>query len=171
MGEQQPDTAHRVFVSYIDKSREFYLAQAFGNPYRWACHSDAPFAPLARPLAECRVGLVTTASLVHEGGTLDPLARPRKTVYAAPASPPPEQLFTQDLAWDKEATHTKDVDSFLPFRALAAFAAEGRVGSLSPRFYGVPTEYSQRRTVEQDGPAVLEYCRDDGVDACILVAL
>ena len=34
MTEQAP-TDHRKFVSYIDKSREFYLAQDYGNPYRW----------------------------------------------------------------------------------------------------------------------------------------
>ena len=45
------DPAHRMFVSYIDKSREYYLARGYGNPYRWAHHDDAPFTPPAKPLA------------------------------------------------------------------------------------------------------------------------
>ena len=56
------DAAHRVFVSYIDRTREFYLAQGYEKPYRWACFDDAPFCPLPKPLAECRLTLVTTAS-------------------------------------------------------------------------------------------------------------
>ena len=40
---------HRIFVSYIDKSREYYLAQGFTNPYRWASHGAAPFAALRSP--------------------------------------------------------------------------------------------------------------------------
>ena len=32
------DPSHRIFVSYIDKSREYYLARGYGNPYRWAHH-------------------------------------------------------------------------------------------------------------------------------------
>ena len=53
------DPTQRGFVSYIDKSREFYLAKGYGNPYRWASNPDAPFTPLTKPLAESRVALVT----------------------------------------------------------------------------------------------------------------
>ena len=47
----------------------------------------------------------------------------------------------------------------------------GRIGSLAARFHGVPTEYSQRRTIEQDGPEILRRCREDEVDAALLVPL
>ena len=53
---------------------------------------------------------------------------------------------------------------------MSALAA-GRLGSLSPRYYGVPTEYSQRRTIEQDAPAILELLRKDQVDVALLVPL
>jgi hypothetical protein len=33
---------HRTCVSYIDKSREYYAARGYANPYRWACFDDAP---------------------------------------------------------------------------------------------------------------------------------
>jgi hypothetical protein len=168
--EQVVNPAYRVFVSYIDKSREYYLAQAFGNPYRWAHNQDSPFTPLEKPLAESRIGLVTTATLTDDHAT-PAEDRPPKVAYAAPVDPLPAALYTMDLAWDKEATHTDDLDSFFPAQRLAEAAASGRIGSVSPRFYGVPTEYSQRRTNEVDAAAVLEFCRDDGVDAAILVAL
>ena len=84
---------------------------------------------------------------------------------------PPERLFTDDLAWDKEATHTRDVESFLPIRSLRALADQGRIGSAAPRFHGVPTDYSQRRTIEQDAPGILARCREDAVDAALLVPL
>ncbi len=86
-------------------------------------------------------------------------------------STPPERLFTDDLAWDKEATHTNDVESFLPIRRLQEFAAQGRIGSVAARFHGVPTDYSQRRTIEQDAPEVLARCREDAVDIALLVPL
>ena len=62
------DPTQRGFVSYIDKSREFYLAKGYGNPYRWASNPDAPFTPLAKPLAESRVALVTTAARICRAG-------------------------------------------------------------------------------------------------------
>ena len=48
---------------------------------------------------------------------------------------------------------------------------EGRIGGLAPRFHGVPTEYSQRKTLEEDAPQVLARLRDDGADAAILCPL
>jgi len=163
--------AYRTFVSYIDRTREFYAAQGYGQPYRWARFDDVPFEPLAKPLAASCVTLVTTASPWQNQEVRDGVLRGDKQVWSGDASAPPERLFTDDLAWDKGATHTNDIESFLPLRQLAAFAAEGRVGSVAARFHGVPTEYSQRRTIEEDAPEVLRRCREDGVDVALLVPL
>jgi hypothetical protein len=160
----------RIFVSYIDKSREYYLAQGDGNPYRWAYHRDAPFAGLRTPLARARVGLVTTAAPLDGEADPKPGSIP-KVVFASPVEPPPARLYTRHHSWDKEATHTDDLDSFAPINRLREAAAAGRIGSLAPRFYGIPTEYSQRKTNEIDAPEVLRLCREDRVDAAILVAL
>jgi hypothetical protein len=162
--------AYRSYVSYIDRSREYYAAQGYSQPYTWACHDDAPFTPLKKPLSECRVGLVTTA------GKMDTEAerqgrRKTRDLYAMAANPAPTRMFTADLFWDKVATHTDDVESFLPLNRLAEYASGGRIGSVSARFYGVPTEYSQGKTTSRDAPKILEWCREDGVDAMLLSAL
>ncbi|MDD4998322.1 MAG: glycine/sarcosine/betaine reductase selenoprotein B family protein, partial [Syntrophales bacterium] len=78
---------------------------------------------------------------------------------------------TDDLSWDKQATHTDDVDSFLPLHRMSDMAAAGRIGSLSPRFYGVPTDYSQSNTIQRHAPQILAWCRQDGVDAVLLAGL
>jgi hypothetical protein len=162
---------HRSFVSYIDRTREFYAAQGYPEPYVWARHADAPFAPLVKPLASSRVALITTASPWQERAPVDGVLRGGKQVWSGSTSAPPERLFTDDLAWDKEATHTRDVESFLPIRRLQDFAARGRIGGVAPRFHGVPTDYSQRRTREQDAPEILARCREDLVDVALLVPL
>jgi hypothetical protein len=107
---------------------------------------------------------------VDDAAGLDPESIP-KVVYAAPLEPPPRRLYTDHRSWDKEATHTNDLDSFAPINRLREAAGAGRIASLSPRFYGIPTEYSQRKTNDVDAPEVLRLCRQDGVDAAILVAL
>ena len=163
--------AFRSFVSYIDRTREFYQAQGYEKPYRWARHDDAPFTPVARPLAESRVTVVTTASEWRNQKACEGVLRGAKQVWSGPSATPPERLFTDDLAWDKQATHTDDVESFLPLGQLAAFSSEGRIGSLAKRFHGVPTDYSQRRTIEQDAPEILRRCREDAVDVALLVPL
>ena len=162
---------YRNTVSYIDRTREFYGAQGYDKPYAWATHDGAPFTPLSRPLSESRVTVVTTASEWRNQEVKDGVLRGAKQVWSGTTAEPPERLFTDDLAWDKGATHTEDVESFLPIRALAAFAAEGRIGPLAERFHGVPTDYSQRLTIEQDAPEILRRCREDEVDVALLVPL
>jgi len=166
-----PGITHRTFVSYIDRTREYYGAQGYEKPYVWARHTGAPFAALAKSLAQSRVALLTTASPWREDKPVDGVLRGSKQVWSGPTSAPPERLYTDDLAWDKQATHTRDVESFLPIRRLQELVVAGRIGSVAPRFHGVPTDYSQRRTTLQDAPEILARCREDEVDVALLVPL
>lgn len=164
-------TTHRTHVSYIDRTRAYYAALGYERPYQYAHHTDAPFARLDKPLSECRAALVTTASPWND----DPAARPkpfeRRSVWAGDTASLPERLFTENLAWDKESTHTDDVQTFLPLEHLKAHARAGRIAEVGPRFYGVPTEYSQSRTTREDAPAIEAMCREDEVDVVLLAAL
>ncbi|MEO1934386.1 MAG: hypothetical protein ABGX04_06320 [Myxococcales bacterium] len=162
---------HRSFISYIDRTRRFYKAQGYDRPYRWAHHADVPFTELVKPLGESRVAIVTTASPFdsveeREGGRHE-----SKSVWSGETQTTPDRLYTDDLAWDKESTHTNDVESFLPLSALRSLQKEGRIKSIAPRFHGVPTDYSQRRTIEQDAPEIVARCIDDGADIALLVPL
>jgi hypothetical protein len=171
MGARDADTTHRTFVSYIDRTREFYSALGYGKPYRWSRFADVPFARLAKPLSECRLTLVTTASPLRDSPPDAGDLRGSKEVWSGSTDTLPERLYTDDLAWDKDATHTDDVNSFLPIRSLQEHAAAGRIGGLAARFHGVPTDYSQRRTIERDAPEILRRCREDGADAALLSPL
>jgi D-proline reductase (dithiol) PrdB len=158
------DPTHRTFVSYIDKSRDYYLARGYRNPYRWACFDEVPFTPLNRALSQSVVTLITTA---HEG-----VGAPSfRSAYSMPSEPAPIRLSTDGLFWDRLATHTEDLDSFFPVHRLEEYVRDGCIGRLAPRLHGVPTEYSQRKTVEHDAPEVLRRCQEDCVDAALLVPL
>ncbi len=79
-------------------------------------------------------------------------------------------MATDHLSWHKEATHTDDVGSFLPLEHLEALATSGVIGSAAPRFVGIPTIYSQRRTMTW-AEEVLGVLREDDVDVAVLVPL
>ena len=164
-------TAYRVFVSYIDKSRDYYAAQGYECPYRWAHNDESPFAPLAKPLSESRLGIVTTALDGSIPDDVDADTLPLGSTYAATLDPIPERLYTRSLSWAKESTHTDDLDSYFPIHRLQELVAAGGLGSISPRFYGVPTEYGQRISREVDAPQLLELMNQDEVDVALLVPL
>ena len=159
----------RSHVSYIDKSREYYQAQGYEQAYRWAAFDDVPFARLTTPLESCNVGVVTTSFLHYHDSAFGAPATD-KQVYHHPVDQVPERMFTDDLSWDKTATNTDDTESFLPLTTLAGLAADGVIGSLNHRFFGVPTEYSQRKT-GLDADRIVEWSAEDGVDIALLVPL
>lgn len=154
-------------IRYIERTRHYYRAMGYARDYVWATHQDVPFARLGKPLAQARIGLVTTAT-PPDLSNRD--AQGIRHVWSGAVQPAPETLVT-DMAWDKESTHTRDRGSYLPIEAAAALAAEGTIAGLAPRFHGVPTEYSHRKTMAEDAPEVLARLRADGADAAVLSAL
>ena len=154
-------------VGYMERTRLYYRALGYKADYQWAHNETAPFTRLAKPLTEAHIALLTTASPL-DGSNKD--AKGWRHVWSAPVDPAPDALDTSDLAWDRETTHTNDRESFLPL-AAAALAREDRFAGLTPRFHGVPTEYSIRKTLAQDAPEVLARLREDGADAAILCAI
>ena len=154
-------------VRYIDRTREYYRALGYDKDYVWAHHEEVPFVRLARPLREARIGLVTTA---HPPDKSNHDEKGVRHVWSGNVDPLPE-LNTDNLAWDRESTHTRDRESFLPIEAVQGWIREGLVGELAPRFHGAPTGYSQKKTNEVDAPEILKRLREDRVDAVLLSAL
>jgi D-proline reductase (dithiol) PrdB len=62
-----------------------------------------------------------------------------------------------------------DSNCWFPLPALRRAVAAGRIGALTPRFHGVPTNRSQRHTLDVDAPEVLARCQADGADVALLV--
>ena len=152
-------------VPYMERTRLYYEAQGFEKPYRWAQNRSSPFTAPAKPISESVLTLITTAALYEREAT------ERRDVMSAPLSPPPSRLFANDLAWDRNATHLEDLNSFFPADHLTELVAAGRIGKLAARFHCVPTDYSQRCTTETDAPEILSRCREDSVDAVLLVPI
>jgi hypothetical protein len=158
-------TGSDATIGYMERTRLYYRALGYANDYVWSHYDDVPFAHLSRPLAESRIGVVTTSS---PGDRTNRDKAGRKHVWSGAVAPPPETWFTDDLAWDKESTHMRDRESFLPLATLAGLAGEGLFAGLTPHFHGVPTDYSQRRTLDEDAPALLNLLRDERADGVLL---
>ena len=160
-------------VRYMDRTREYYADRGYDKAYRWARHDDAPFAPLATPLAEARVGLLTTSELAvrFDPETEDnPIVEAGfRSAYAIPGDLPVERYYSRTRSYDRHATHLDDVNAFFPVERLREAAAAGRIGSLPGRFYGAYNNYSQRKVLEEEAPKALGMARADAIDAAILV--
>jgi D-proline reductase (dithiol) PrdB len=164
---------HDVPIPYMQRTRDYYQVLGF-SPYRWAHFVDVPFAPLRTPLALARVALITTAAPfqpeVGDQGPGAPYNAGAKfyKVYSVPTESLPD-LRISHVGYDRLHTSAEDISTYLPLARLKEAVAAGRIGVLGPRLHGAPTNRSQRVTIEVDNPELLRRCREDDVDAAVLV--
>ena len=164
---------HDVSIRYIDRTRDYYQLLGFA-PYRWAHHVDVPFTRLAKPLDRARVALITTAAPFQPGlgdqGPGAPYNAAAKfyQVYSISTESEPD-LRISHIGYDRLHTHAKDINSYFPLARLKEATAAGRIGALTARVQGSPTNRSRRVTTDQDAPELLHRVREDGADAVLLV--
>jgi len=158
-------------VRYIDRTRDYYLSQGYEKPYVWAHFDEVPFTPLKKPLADCRIALVSTSDIAVRGGDDEGKHSEQLfvgNVYSIPTDTPVEQLYSHQEHYDVHATSLDDPNSYFPITRLREAASEGLIGGVTARAHGIYTAYSHRRTLENDAPEVLKRCREDGADAVVL---
>jgi hypothetical protein len=165
---------HDVPVQYMQRTREYYLALGYSNPYRWAHYADVPFTPPVKPLAASRIALITTAAPFQpDKGDQGPGARYNAAakfykVFSEPSDAVPD-LRISHVGYDRKHTRAEDPNTWLPLAQLQHAVKAGRIGALAPRLHGAPTNRSQKVTIETDAPEILARCREDGADVAVLV--
>jgi len=162
-------------VAYIARTREYYQALGYGAPYRWAHFDNVPFTPLAKPLSECRIALVTTAALYQAnkgdqgpGAVYNAAAKfYRGYVHSIDGAP---DVRISHIAYDRKHTTAEDINTWFPLAQMKRAADDGRIGAVTENFYGFPTNRSHETTRSQDCPDLLAHLQEDKADAAILVA-
>jgi D-proline reductase (dithiol) PrdB len=150
-------------IAYIQRTRERYAQYP---PYRWAYNTDAPWTPLAKPIRDCRVAVVSS------GG------------FYLPSQPPFED---NDLSYRLIPTDTKladlrvyhhgyrdddadrDANCVFPLDRLREFAQAGVIGALADVAVTFVMTYLARRDVNERGPAIAADLARHGVDAALCV--
>lgn len=161
-------------IAYLQRIRDYYAALGYGEPYRWAHYADVPFTPLGKPLAQCRLALITTAAPYRpENGDQGPgapynAAAKFFSVYSGDVEKD-HDLRISHVAIDRKHTTGEDLGSYFPLAQLRRARSEARIGSLAARFHGAPTNRSQHHTLSVDCADLVRRCSEDGADAAILV--
>ena len=155
-------------VEYIPRIRENYARLGY-KPYNWVVNADTPpWAPLSKPLSQCRLGLAASGGIYATGQVAfhyrdDSSLREIRT-----------DLDTRDLrathfAYDLTDART-DPKVVFPLDPMRRLVRERFLGSLASRFHtfmgGI---YSARRVTEELAPALAARFREDAVDAVLLV--
>jgi len=160
-------------IAYMQRVRAYYLALGYNNPYQWAHYSEVPFAPLRQPLSESRVALVTTAAPYNAnagdqgpGAAYNGAAKFFAT-YEFDINSSPDLLISH-IAYDRQHNEAQDNNTWLPIEQLKLAHDEGLI-KLSQLGFGLPTNRSQRVTIEKDCPDLLYRVQQASVDAVVFV--
>ena len=161
-------------IRYIERTRSYYLGLGYENPYVWAHYIDVPFTPLKKPLAQSVLGLITTAvphdpSKGHQGQGAPYNAAAKFYQPYQQSSEGSVDLRIAHVGVDRKNANMEDGNCWFPLNAAKRALAAGRIGRVSANFYGLPTNRSQRHTLESDAPRVLEMMQADGVDVAVLI--
>ncbi len=161
-------------VRYIERTRNYYLGLGYETPYVWAHYIDVPFAPLQKPLKHSILGLVTTA--VPFDASKGPQGPGAPYNAAAKFYDPYTRSIDEDadlriahVGIDRRNANMQDSNCWFPLGAAKRAATNARIRSLSKQFYGLPTNRSQRHTLEIDAPLILSKLREDHVDVAVLI--
>ena len=156
-------------IEYITRIRENYARLGY-KPYAWMDKRSEPppWAPLTKPLAECRLGLVASGG-IYVSGQVAFHWRDDTTFREVPTDVPTAELRATHFAYDLTDAR-RDPNVVFPIDTLRRLVAERVVGSLAEAAYtfmgGI---YSARRVAEELAPRLTERLRSARVDAALLV--
>lgn len=153
---------------------EFSLPiRLFLKAYSWHRIDPIPFAKLAKPLAECRLALVSSAGFIAPGQpAFDASVKGGDTSFREI----PDDVRTAELVESHRSEtfdHSgirRDPNLAFPIDRIREMAGEGRIGSVNRRhlsFMGSIT--APLRLIRESAPRMATVLAEDGVDAALLV--
>lgn len=170
----------------IELARE-YQVRAYTGPEgeHSPTYPQAPFARLRRPLAESRLGLISSSGHFVEGHDPQPFGVASMTQEEAthrildflreapqlseiPIGTASDRLRVRHGGYDVRAAQ-KDPNVVFPIDRLRELRSAGRIGELPELLYSFVGAAAQTRLLKETGPQWVERFKQDQLDAVLLV--
>lgn len=158
-------------VEYIKAITERYQNLGYA-PYRWYYADAAPaFAPMTKPLSECRVGMLSTSG-AYVAGQVAYHYKDDTSTRAIPKDTAAGMLRFAHITENYLESPRKDPNCILPLEAMRRLETEGFIGELAADVYScMGGIYSQRRVQEELIPELVQRFQDQAVDVVYLVPM
>ena len=160
-------------LKYLDRSRQYYSELGYA-PYKWSQFTDVPFTRLKAPIVDSRITLISTAGpniptagAQGPGADYNAKAKFFKT-FTLPKAPTPD-LRISHLSYDRKHCMADDPRTWLPMQSLQSAKQKSLIGQITGEVICLPTNRSQRVTVQQDCPEVVAHCLRLKTDVALLV--
>src|SRR5262245_25862037 len=155
-------------ADYIAETRRLYDSLGYES-YRWAERPEpAPWAPIRRPLAECRVGVIASGG-IYRAGQIAFHHRDDTSIRVIGRDTPTAELRATHFAYDLTDARA-DPNCVFPIDTLRDLAGDGMIGELADELYtfmgGI---YSTRKVDEIVAPLLVDLVGRQHPDIVLLV--
>ena len=160
-----------MHVEYMSSIAERY--SKLGYPiYQWYhAEKGPPFVPLEKPLAECRIGVLSTSGAYVVGQTAY-YYKDDTSTRTIPKNTPKDRIHFSHITENYLENPRRDPDCMVPLKALRRLQDEGTIGEVAPEIFScMGGIYSQRRVREELAPTVLNAYRAQNIDAAFLIPM
>jgi D-proline reductase (dithiol) PrdB len=157
-------------IRYVERLNAHYARQGF-PPYRWAVHETAPFTPLRKPLAACRVSMLTSGGVSRcAAPAWNPDARNDLRLDAIAADARSDDFQIHDSYYDHRDAD-RDLNCVFAIDRLRELAREGVIRDVAPRLWSgfMGRIYTRSAVVNEAAPALARELEKDRVDLFVLV--
>ena len=158
-------------VKYMDAIRQRYEKLGY-KAYRWfVAEDDPPWASLDKPIAQSRLGLLSTSGAYALGQTAYHY-KDDSSIREIDNTTPSADLRFSHITENYLVDPKRDPNCILPLDTLRRLRDAGTIGALAEKVFScMGGIYSQRRAREETAPALLEAFRRQQVDCALLVAM
>jgi D-proline reductase (dithiol) PrdB len=149
-------------IAYIPRTRERYRNYP---PYRWVVNHEAPWTPLAKPIRDCTVGLISSGGFYVDGQP--PFGENDASIRLVPMGTRRDDLRIYHHGY-RDDDADRDPNCVFPLERLRELAAAGEIGGLSDAAVSFVMSYHARRDLERGSQIAAELRRME-VDAVLCV--
>ena len=160
-----------MHVNYIASITERYEQLGYAA-YRWYYAEEPPaFQPLARPMSENRLGVLSTSG-AYAIGQVAYHYKDDTSIRGIDKSTPTDAIHFSHITENYLANPRRDPNCIIPIDALRHAEASGAIGALAPELFScMGGIYSQRRVQEELIPTLHEAFTAQAVDTVLLVPM
>lgn len=158
-------------TEYIRRTRESYEKLGF-EPYRWfQAESKPAFSVPARPLAESRLGMISTAG-TYVQGQVAYYYKDDTGIRAIPNDTPMGKIRFSHIMENYLVEARQDPATVFPSQVLGKLRSTGLIGELADNYYScMGGIYSQKRVRAELIPRLTEAIDEQRLDLLFLVPL
>ncbi len=151
-------------IAYIPRTRELYRRY---EPYRWVVNERVPWTPLTRPIARCKLALMTSGGILYRDQPR--FHREDASYRRIPKSARRDELSVWHFGYPT-ADAARDPNCVFPLERMREFERDGVIGELSdPAFSFMGGIYSARKVRDELAPRIAAELKAAHADAFFLV--